>query len=114
MRDCDQAKTHGMARSDSRSICCGAAPLREAGREPPPAREGAAAARGERREASGAGCEVNERGRGIVEQGVRRGEARLLVRVRVAEHHLLEVASGAEVSAVLGVVEERIEEGARA
>src|SRR5205809_418395 len=49
---------------------------------------------------------------GPVEHPGRREEARLLVRIRVAEHHLLPIASGGECRAVGVIVEERGEDRA--
>ena len=53
---------------------------------------------------------IDQRRLGLVEHPGRGEEARLLVRVRVAEHHLLAVAAGRQVGAVARVGEQRLED----
>ncbi len=55
----------------------------------------------------------DQRRLGLVEHPGRRQEARLLVRIRVAEHHLLAIAAGRQLGAIGRIVEQRVEDRAR-
>ena len=80
-------------------------------RSPTPSERAAAAVEEGQRDAARLG-RLDQRRLRLVEQPGGRQEARFLVRVRVAEHHLLAIAARREAGAVRRVVEQRAEDRA--